>query len=120
MLRLLERKSLFVVGAVRPLRTAPELADPACVVSAHLKRAVRSPFRLGSKNIWVSGRHPAPPRRGGCPSEPELQTLGLPLPALASRESGLESKERLSSWFLKSLNFSLEPQLQFVFRVENL
>lgn len=54
------------------------------------------------------------------PLSPELQTLGLPLPALASRESGLESKERLSSWFLKSLNFSLEPQLQFVFRVENL
>lgn len=54
------------------------------------------------------------------PPSPELQTLGLPLPALASRESGLESKERLSSWFLKSLNFSLEPQLQFVFRVENL
>lgn len=37
MLRLLGRKSLFVVGAVRPLRTAPEPADPACVVSAHLK-----------------------------------------------------------------------------------
>lgn len=43
-----------------------------------------------------------------------------PLPALASWESGLESKERLSSWFLKSLNFCLEPQLQFVFKVENL
>lgn len=82
MLRLLGRKSLFVVGAVRPLRTAPELADPACVVSAHLKRVVRSPFRLGSKNIWVSGRHPAPPRRGGCPSEPRAADIGAPPPCL--------------------------------------